>query len=347
MTSSGEAGRPAAGRAGPRLLGGIEAGGTKFVCVIGTGPGSIVDTTRIEVAGPDETVAAAIAFFRRAVDEGIRLEAIGIGSFGPVELRRDHPAYGSITATPKPGWSGTPLVGPVAAALGIPVGFDTDVNAAALGEGRWGAASNVASFIYLTVGTGIGGGAVVGGRVVHGLGHPEMGHVVVPRRPDDRFPGICPFHGDCLEGMASGPAIAARFDRPADRLVGSDRDEARAIAAFYLAAGLRSLVYALAPERVVIGGGLGSMAGLVEATRSELASQLEGYPGLPEHRAATFVTRAGLGAMAGPAGTLILAEQAAWPDPPGRPLPSSGSASVCARDVPHHLPRVLGRGVPR
>ena len=292
------------------MLGGIEAGGTKFVCVIGTGPGSIVDTTRIEVAGPVETIAAAIGFFRRAVEEGIRLDAIGIGCFGPVELRRDHPGYGSITTTPKPRWSGTPLVAPVAAALRVPVGFDTDVNAAALGEGRWGAARDVDSFIYLTVGTGIGGGAVVNGRVVHGLGHPEMGHVPVPRRPGDAFPGVCPFHGDCLEGMASGPAIAARFEGPADSLVGSDRDEARELAAFYLAAGIRSLVYTLAPQRIVIGGGLGSMAGLVEATRVELVEQLAGYPGLPEHRAPTFVTPAGLGAMAGPAGTLILAEQA-------------------------------------
>jgi fructokinase len=310
MSEGGDMSLPAGGMTGPRPFGGIEAGGTKFVCVIGTGPDAIEDRARIEVAGPDETIAAAIAFFRRAVDAGLRPEAIGIGSFGPVELRRGHPAYGSIRTTPKPGWSGTPVLGPVAAALGVPVGFDTDVNAAALGEGRWGAARDVDSFIYLTVGTGIGGGAVVDGRVLHGLVHPEMGHVVVPRRPGDRFPGVCPFHGDCLEGMASGTAIAARFGRAADTLVAGDRDEARALVAFYLAAGIRSLVYVLAPERVVVGGGLGSMAGLVETTRQELAAGLAGYPGLPEHRDATFVTPAGLGGMAGPAGTLILAEQA-------------------------------------
>ncbi len=279
--------------------------------MLGSDPETIVDRTRIEVTGPAETVAAAIAFFRGAADAGHCPVAIGIGSFGPVELRRDHPDYGSITRTPKANWSGTPLVEPVAAALGVPVGFDTDVNAAVLGEGRWGAARDVASFIYLTVGTGIGGGAVMDGRVIHGLGHPEMGHVAVPRRTGDGFAGVCPFHGDCLEGMASGPAIAARFGRPAESLQGRDRDEARALTAFYLAAGIRSLVYALSPECVVIGGGLGSMEGLVEATRSALGGQLGGYPGLPEHRTATFIRAAGLGSMAGPAGTLLLAEEAA------------------------------------
>jgi fructokinase len=174
---------------------------------------------RIEVRGPDETLAAAIDFFRSAVARGIRLEALGVGSFGPVELRPGHQGFGHITATPKPGWAGTDMVGPFAAALGVPVGFDTDVNAAALGEGRWGAARGLRSFVYLTLGTGIGGGAVVDGRLLHGLGHPEMGHVAVGRRVGDDFAGVCPFHGDCFEGMASGPALAARFGRRSDDLL--------------------------------------------------------------------------------------------------------------------------------
>ena len=293
------------------MFGGVEGGGTKFVCVIGTGPDAILGTTRIEVTDPPTTLAAAVRFFREAVDGGIRLEAIGIASFGPVELRRGHPRYGSITTTPKPGWSRTDMIGPFAAAFGVPVGFDMDVNAAALAEGRWGAARDLASFVYLTVGTGIGGGAVVDGHLLPGLGHPEMGHVAVPRRPGDGFAGVCPFHGDCLEGMASGPALAARFGRRAEDLDGTEREAAVASVAWYLAAGMSSLVYALAPERVIVGGGLGSMPGLVPATRAELVARLGGYPGLPEHADHGFVVAAGLGGMAGPLGSLILAERAA------------------------------------
>lgn len=292
------------------MLGGIEAGGTKFICLVGTSPDDIRATERIEVADPSATLPAAIRFFRGALDSGLPVRAIGIGSFGPLELRHDHPAYGWITRTPKPGWSGVDLVGPFREALGLPIGFDTDVNAAALGEGRWGAARGLRSFVYLTVGTGIGGGAVVEGRVVHGLGHPEMGHVAVPRHPGDDFAGACPFHGACLEGMASGTAIAARFGRRAETLAGPDRERAVELAAFYLAAGVRTLTYALAPERVVVGGGMASMDGLLDRTRTLLGEQLAGYPGLLEHDPGSYLVAAGLGAMAGPAGTLVLAEAA-------------------------------------
>ena len=293
------------------MFGGVEAGGTKFMCVIGTGPDAILGTTRIEVTDPTTTLAAAVRFFRDAVDGGVSLAAIGVASFGPIELRRGHHRYGSITNTPKPGWSGTDMVGPFAAAFGPPVGFDMDVNAAALAEGRWGSTRGLSSFVYLTVGTGIGGGAVVDGRLLPGLGHPEMGHVAVPRRPGDVFPGTCPFHRDCLEGMASGPAVATRFGRRAEELDGTDREAVVALVAWYLAAGVSSLIYTLAPERVVIGGGLGLMPGLVPATRVALAERLGGYPGLPEHADKGFVVAAGLGEMAGPLGSLILAERAA------------------------------------
>lgn len=293
------------------LYGGIEAGGTKFVCVIGTEPSHIVDAARIDVLEPAETIGSVLAFFKGAVDAGTELNAIGIGSFGPIELRTGHPHYGWITSTPKPGWSDTDLVGPIASDLCLPVGFDTDVNAAALAEGRWGAALGIDSYLYLTLGTGIGGGAVIEGRLVHGLGHPEMGHLVVQRRRGDTFVGSCPFHGDCLEGMASGTALAARFGRRGETLRGADLAAATALVAFYLAAGVRSLVYALAPERIVVGGGLSVMPGLIEATRAELASELGGYPGTPEQQKEDFLVLAGLGSMAGPAGTLILAERAA------------------------------------
>ncbi len=295
------------------MFGGVEAGGTKFVCVIGTGPDEISETLRIDVTGPVETLQAALGFFRRAIVARTRLDAIGIGSFGPVELRPQHPRYGSIRTTPKGGWSGTDILGPFASAFGIPVGFDTDVNAAALAEGRWGAARGFGSFVYLTLGTGIGGGAVVDGRLLHGLGHPEMGHIAVPRRPSDRFDGVCPFHGDCFEGMASGAAVAARFGRRAEQLEGADRAAAAELVGFYLAGGVRSIVYALAPEQIVVGGGLSALPGALAAARVELRAQLNGYPGLPEHGNADFLSSALLGGMAGPAGTLILAERAAAP----------------------------------
>jgi fructokinase len=293
------------------VYGGVEAGGTKLVAVLGTGPGAIADMVRIEVRGPGETLAAAIDFFRSAVARGIRLEALGVGSFGPVELRPGHEGFGRITATPKPGWAGTDMAGPFAAALGVPVGFDTDVNAAALGEGRWGAARGLRSFVYLTLGTGIGGGAVVDGRLLHGLGHPEMGHVAVGRRAGDDFPGACRFHGDCLEGMASGPALAARFGRRAEDLLAGDRAAAVELVAHYLAAGVRTLVYTVAPERVVVGGGVASLPGLIPAARAALVEALAGYASLPEHADASFLVPADLGQMAGPAGALILAQQAA------------------------------------
>lgn len=293
------------------MFGGVEAGGTKFVCVIGTGPDDIAATERIDVRGPAETLAAAVDFFRRASAEGAQLDAIGIGSFGPVEMRRASRRHGFITSTPKPGWSGTDIVGPFAAAFGLPVGFDTDVNAAALAEGRWGAARGLDSFVYLTLGTGIGGGAVVGGRLLHGLGHPEVGHIAVPRHPGDPYEGICPFHGDCFEGLASGPAVGARFGRRAEHLDGADRAAAAALVGFYLAAGVRSIVYAVAPERVVVGGGVAGMPGVLSAARAELRAQLNGYPGLTEHAEPAYLVPAALGGLAGPAGTLILAEQAA------------------------------------
>lgn len=292
------------------MYGGIELGGTKVVVIVGDGPDTIAGTERIPVTTPAETLPRVIDALRDAAGDW-PLEAIGIGSFGPLELRLDHPAYGRITTTPKPGWSGADVLGAVRAAFDVPVAFDTDVNAALLAEVRWGAARGVANAVYLTVGTGIGGGAMVGGRLVHGLVHPEMGHVPVARHPDDPFPGRCPFHGDCLEGMAAGPALAARFGRRAETLDGEDLARAVDLVAHYLASGIRSIAYLLAPERVVVGGGAGSMPGLIPATRRALASQLAGYPGLPELATDGFVVPAGLGAMAGPAGALALAIDAA------------------------------------
>ncbi|MGH3825692.1 MAG: ROK family protein [Pseudonocardiaceae bacterium] len=288
-------------------LGAVELGGTKVVCLVGSDPAHIVAQTRIATGKPAETLAQVLAFFQREQSRGGSLAAIGIASFGPLELRRSQPRYGFITASPKPGWTHVDMVGPARRALGVPVGFDTDVNAAALGEGRWGAGRDLDTFVYLTVGTGIGAGAVVEGRVTHGLGHPEMGHLSVPRQPGDHFAGQCPFHGDCWEGMASGTAIAARWGRPAERLEGAELRAAVHLEAAYLAAGLRTIVYTIAPQRIMIGGGVTGLPGLFPLVRAELRETLAGYPGLSEHAADDFIVPPALGPLAGPAGALVLA----------------------------------------
>ncbi len=290
-----------------QLYGALEAGGTKFVCAVGTAPDDIRREIRFPTTDPASTMAQTVEFFATAGP----LRAIGIASFGPVELRHGTGRFGYITTTPKPDWSNTDVAGPVSAATGVPVGFDTDVNGAALGEGRWGAAAGLDTFVYVTVGTGIGGGAVVGGRVAHGTVHAEMGHVSVVRRKGDDFAGICPFHGDCFEGMACGPAIAARWGRPADQLAGEALDEARRVEAFYVAQGLRNVVYTLAPERIIVGGGVSKMPGIFPVLREELRAALAGYPGLPEHQGDDFVVPPGLGDQAGISGAFVLAEVAA------------------------------------
>lgn len=294
-------------------FGAIEAGGTKFICLVGSGPDRILARTRIPTGEPAQTLARVVAFFQAEVNANGPLAAVGIASFGPLELRRTHPRYGFITTSPKPGWSYVNIVDPIRTALGVPVGFNTDVAGAALGEGRWGATHGLGTFVYLTVGTGIGAAAVVGGQIASGLVHAEMGHVYVPRQPGDDFPGDCPFHGDCLEGMAGGAAIAARWGRPAEQLTGMQLRQAVKWEASYLAAGLRTIVYTIAPQRIVVGGSVAALRGLFPLLRAQLVKTLAGYPGMPEHAAADFVVPAGLGSLAGPAGALVLAESALQP----------------------------------
>ncbi len=285
----------------PAMFGVVELGGTKALVGFGDEAGSLTDVERIPTTGPDETLSRIIDLLRRR--QG--LDSIGIASFGPLELRPDRAEFGQVTNTTKPGWSNVQLVRPVHEALGIPVGLDTDVNGAALGEGRWGAARGVDDFVYLTVGTGIGGGAVSSGQLVQGLAHPEMGHVVVQRRPDDHFDGVCAYHGDCLEGMASGPALEARYGPDRDNITERMAD----LAGFYLAQGIRSILYTLSPRLVVIGGGVAGLPGLIASIQRQLWEQLAGYPGLDEHRDG-FVVPAGLGDLAGLAGALVIADNA-------------------------------------
>ena len=291
-----------------QLYGGIEAGGTKFVCVVGSGPDDIRAEQRIATTTPDETLVAVRRFFADAREVHGPIAALGVGSFGPVDLRPGSPRFGWITSTPKPGWADTDLVGPLRDAFGVPVAFDTDVNAAAVGEWRWGAAQGLSSVLYLTIGTGIGGGALGDGRPIHGLVHPEMGHVRVPHDvAADPFKGCCPFHGDCLEGLASGPAIQARWGAPAESL--SPDHPAWALEAQYLALALHNYVCTLSPERIVIGGGVAGVSGLLAQVRRALGELLNGYictTALTDELDA-YVVPPGLGSRSGVLGAMALA----------------------------------------
>ncbi|MDH5420693.1 MAG: ROK family protein [Acidimicrobiia bacterium] len=288
------------------LRGSIEAGGTKWICAVGTGLDDLASETRIDTTSPSETLGRVIDFFRNQP----AIDSLGVASFGPLELRSDRANFGSITATPKPGWSNTDLAGTLGGALGVPVGIDTDVNGAALGEGRWGSAVGLTSFVYLTVGTGIGAGVLVDGRPLHGLVHPEIGHVAVNRHPDDGFAGLCPFHGDCFEGLASGPAISERWGDEPRQLAPALARSAAQMEAFYVAEGLRTIVFTLAPERIIVGGGVSQIDGFHQDVRSALMKTLAGYPGLSEHESEDFVVAPGLGDRSGIAGGFVLADLA-------------------------------------
>ena len=294
------------------MYGAIEAGGTKFICGIGTGPDDL-ETESIPTTTPEATIGAALSFFQNR--GGRRLRAVGIASFGPVDLRTGSPTFGYITDTPKIGWQNFDLAGAVRDALKIPIGFDTDVNGAALGEARWGAAQGLADFLYLTVGTGVGGGAMIEGCLLHGLLHPEMGHIRIPHDwAKDPYPGDCPYHGDCLEGLASGTAMQGRWNTPA-RYMPADHP-AWALEAHYLALGTVNWVCTLSPRRVLLGGGVMQQPALFDLIRAEFARLLNGYIQAPEitEDLERFIQPPRLGIHAGVLGALVLAEQAASRD---------------------------------
>jgi fructokinase len=290
------------------LFGGIEAGGTKFVCAVGDGSGEIMDQVRFPTTTPAETIGKAIFFFER---QPKKINAIGIGSFGPVDPHPESPNYGYITTTPKQGWANTNILGEIQSALKVPCGFDTDVNAAALGEHRWGAALGLDTFVYLTIGTGIGGGAIAEGHLLHGLMHPEMGHIYIPHNQEnDPFKGICPFHGDCLEGLASGPAIEARWGQPGESL--PDDHPAWELEAHYLALGLVNIINALSPQKIILGGGVMRRTVLFPLVRREVRDLLGGYIQAPEilHQIENYIVPPALGERSGVLGAIALAEEA-------------------------------------
>jgi fructokinase len=293
-----------------QLFGAVEAGGTKFVCMVGAGPGDVREQVRLPTTTPDATLQQARDFFRAAVDRHGPIAAVGIASFGPVDLRPGSPSYGFITSTPKPGWANVDIAGAFQAALNVPVGFDTDVNAAALAEWRWGAAQGLDTFVYLTIGTGIGGGGMVNGRLMHGLVHPEMGHMRLPHDLSaDPFAGTCPFHGDCLEGLASGPAMNARWLQPAEQL--PDDHPGWALEMRYLALALVNIICTLSPERIILGGGVMSKEQLFPLLRQEVRELLNNYVRAQRLDAIDdYIVPPWLGERAGVLGGLALAEQA-------------------------------------
>lgn len=286
--------------AGARLLGGIEAGGTKFVLVTGHDPGQITARHSIPTGQPDETLAAAAQWFE---SQGA-IAALGIASFGPVDLDPASAQWGHITQTPKPGWSHCDLAGYFATRWGVPIGFETDVNAAALAE-AYGAPAGL-TLAYVTIGTGIGGGLVIQGQPVHGAAHPEMGHIYPRRLESDRaFAGICPYHGDCLEGLASGPAIRARWGKSLSDL--SPDHEAHGLIADYLAQLCHMIFATNAAHIIVLGGGVMKTPGLLARVQSRAASLDANYLPGRQHQQ---IRAPQLGDNAGAMGALLLAERA-------------------------------------
>lgn len=287
---------------GKNLCGAVEAGGTKFVLAIGRGHDDIVAQTQIPTTTPGETLQCAIEWFQ---DHG-GIAALGIASFGPVDLDPASANWGAITDTPKPGWSQASVAARLGDSLGCPVGLDTDVNGAAIGEYRHGAAKGCDVAIYVTVGTGIGGGAIVGGETVKGSRHPEMGHVMLRRHPRDLdFAGACPVHGDCLEGLASGPAIKARWGASLSDLALDH--VAHEIIADYLAQFCQTLIALYSPQRIILGGGVLQTAGLLDKIRAQAAAYAVSYFGV---HADAIIVAPGLGTCSGIAGAFELAKRA-------------------------------------
>jgi fructokinase len=293
------------------LYGGVEAGGTKFVCLAGSDPQRIVDERRFPTAHPDQTIQQTVDFFLPYARRG-DLRALAIASFGPVDLHPDSPTYGYITTTPKPDWSFVDLRGRVQRALKLPLAFDTDVNAAAFGERYWTQENRkLDPFLYMTVGTGIGVGVLANGRPVHGLVHPEAGHFPVPHDWQvDPFPGVCPYHGDCLEGLACGVAMNRRWGQPAETL--PDDHPAWELEAEYLALGLVNLIYACSPQRIVLGGGVPQHPGLIQRVRQKVQRRLNGYIQSPLalEKIEQYIVPPSLGSRSGALGAIALAIEA-------------------------------------
>jgi fructokinase len=294
-----------------KYFGGIEAGGTKFVCVVTDTGKNVLAETRFPTTTPRETLGLVIDFFNaqnRQMDDSVC--ALGVACFGPIDPQPVSPTFGNITTTPKPGWRNTPIVRPLTETFHVPVAFDTDVNAAAVGEGVWGAAAGMDDFLYLTIGTGIGGGGVFNGRPLHGLVHPEMGHIRIPHDwTHDPYAGFCPYHGDCFEGLAAGPALLGRWKQPGDTLPLDH--PAWALEARYIALALQAFICTLSPRKIILGGGVMQQPHLFPMIRKEVVHLLNGYvqsSAILEH-IDEYIVPPGLGGRAGVLGAIAMAQQ--------------------------------------
>lgn len=287
------------------MLGGIEAGGTKFVCAVGKQDGTIIDRVEFPTTMPDETIEKVIRYFRQ-----FSLQAIGIGSFGPVNNDKTSKTYGTITATPKAGWGHYPFLQTVKNEMKIPVGFSTDVNAAALGEFLFGEARDLNSCLYITIGTGIGAGAIVEGKLLQGLSHPEMGHIYIRRHPDDIYQGKCPYHKDCFEGLASGPAIEARWGKKAADV--SDMNQVWELQGYYIAQALAQYILILSPKKIILGGGVMQQKQIFSYIYQYIPKIMNSYLNFSElsDNIGGYIVPPRLGSNAGIIGTLVLAHQA-------------------------------------
>lgn len=293
------------------LVASVELGGTKCICVLGTGKGDIRKEVVIPTTGPAETLGTIRSTLAEWIAQGEDVRAVGVAAFGPIDLDRSSPTYGFITTTAKPGWRDVDVLGAISGDLGLPVGFDTDVNGAALAEGLWGSAQGLRHFAYITVGTGIGVGLIVDGKPMLGFTHAEIGHIRVQRQHGDAWPGSCPYHGDCVEGLASGSAIAARTG-----ISGADLEPGHAVwspAAHALGQLLHNLVLTAAPQRVLMGGGvIESQPHLLPMIRKELVDSINGYVVANQlgEGLEVYVALSSLGGKAGPLGALALGIEA-------------------------------------
>lgn len=283
------------------MLGAIEAGGTKFVLAVSDDEFNIIERQSIPTTTPEETFEKVFEFF-----DQYDVSAIGIGSFGPIDVNIKSETYGYITSTPKTAWEHTDFIGVMKERYSVPMGWTTDVNAAALGELTYGAAKGKESCLYLTVGTGVGGGAVIKGEPVEGFGHPEMGHILVRKHPEDQFEGHCPYHGDCLEGLAAGPAVEKRYGKKAQEL--TNNEQVWEIEAYYLAQALMSYTLTLSPEKIILGGGVMKQTQLFPLIRDEFTRLMNDYVQTPDME--EYIVSPQLKDDAGITGCLILAQRA-------------------------------------
>lgn len=286
------------------LLGAIEAGGTKFVCAVGNENGDIFERIIIPTTVPSETMNEVIKFFKL-----YNIEGLGVGCFGPIDLNTESKTYGYIKKTPKIAWQDYDMVGFLKKELGVPVAFDTDVNVAALGENIFGAAKDVDGCIYITVGTGIGVGAIVEGNILHGLTHPEMGHILIKSHPQDSFEGICPFHKNCLEGLASGPSMEKRWGISAKEI--SQEHKAWEIESYYLAQGIMTYILTLSPKKIILGGGVLKRDHILKLVREKVLKLLNGYiqSGEIVYHIDNYIVSPGLEDNSGICGALALAKK--------------------------------------